>query len=167
MQSEFSYNMQLKGIEQSQIDKREEAREKGKSDRISQANTQQSKLIEQRKRNLPPIKFESTEDTLDGFDLAEFGPKQIVMFDDFNITKYKHKKFPADFSLKTLGEIKQLQSTPINSFYANKYDNINNVFKKIFENRKRIYPEPLVQELISKSKPIIVKLKNYHSRKGH
>jgi hypothetical protein len=87
------------------------------------------------------------------------------MFDDFNITKYKHKKFPADFSLKTLGEIKQLQSTPVNSFYANKYDNINNVFKKIFENRKRIYPEPLVQELISKSQPLILKLKNYHGRK--
>ena len=55
--------------------KREAAREKGKSDRISQANTQQSKLIEQRKRNLPAIKFESNEDSLDGFDLAEFGPK--------------------------------------------------------------------------------------------
>jgi hypothetical protein len=75
METEFAYNMQLKGIEQSQIDAREKAREKGKSDRISQANTQQSKLIEQRKRNLPAVKFESNEDTLDGFDLAEFGPK--------------------------------------------------------------------------------------------
>ena len=75
MEAEFGYNMQLKGIEQSQIDKREAAKEKGKSERISQANTQQSKLIEQRKRNLPAIKFESNEDTLDGFDFAEFGPK--------------------------------------------------------------------------------------------
>ena len=75
METEFAYNMQLKGIEQAQIDEREKAREKGKSDRISQANTQQSKLIEQRKRNLPAVKFESNEDTLDGFDLAEFGPK--------------------------------------------------------------------------------------------
>ena len=67
--------MQLKGIEQSQIDKREASKEKGKSDRISQANSQQSKLIEQRKRNLPAVRFESNEDSLDGFDLAEFGPK--------------------------------------------------------------------------------------------
>ena len=67
--------MQLKGIEQAQIDEREKAREKGKSDRISQANTQQSKLIEQRKRNLPAINFESNEDSLDGFDLAEFDPR--------------------------------------------------------------------------------------------
>ena len=75
MEKEFAFNMQLKGIEQGQIDKREQAKEKGKSERISQANTQQSKLIEQRKRNLPAVKFESNEDTLDGFDLAEFGPK--------------------------------------------------------------------------------------------
>jgi len=75
MEKEFAFNMQLKGIEQSQIDQREAAKEKGKSDRITMANTQQSKLIEQRKRNLPPITFESNEDTLDGFDLAQFGPK--------------------------------------------------------------------------------------------
>ena len=75
MEAEFGYNMQLKGLEQSQIDKREEAKEKGKSDRISQANSQQSKLIEQRKRNLPSMSFESNEDTLDGFDFSEFDPR--------------------------------------------------------------------------------------------
>jgi len=75
MEKEFGYNMQLKGIEQSQIDQREAAKEKGKADRITMANTQQSKLIEQRKRNLPPITFESNEDSLDGFDLAEFDPR--------------------------------------------------------------------------------------------
>jgi hypothetical protein len=32
-------------------------------------------LIEQRKNNLPPIDFESEEDSLDGFDLAEFSPR--------------------------------------------------------------------------------------------
>lgn len=75
METEFAYNMQLKGLEQSQIDKREMAKEKGKADRISQANSQQSKLIEQRKRNLPPVSFESNEDSLDGFDLSEFDPR--------------------------------------------------------------------------------------------
>ena len=44
-------------------------------DRITQGNTQQSELIQQRKNNLPPIKFESNEDSLDGFDLAEFEPR--------------------------------------------------------------------------------------------
>ena len=75
METEFAYNMQLRGLEQKQIDLREEAKEKGKSDRITMANSQQSKMIEQRKRNLPPITFESNEDSLDGFDLAEFNPR--------------------------------------------------------------------------------------------
>ena len=38
-------------------------------------NSQQSQMIEQRKRNLPAINFESNEDSLDGFDLAEFNPR--------------------------------------------------------------------------------------------
>ena len=62
-------------MEQMQIDEREKSKEEGKAKRISQANSQQSKLIEQRKRNLPPINFESNEDSLDGFDLAEFNPR--------------------------------------------------------------------------------------------
>ena len=42
---------------------------------LAEANTQQSKMIEQRKRNLPAFNFESNEDSLDGFDLAEFNPR--------------------------------------------------------------------------------------------
>ena len=75
MDVEFNYNMQLRGVEQSQIDMREDKKEEAKADRITMANTQQSKMIEQRKRNLPPINFESNEDSLDGFDLAEFNPR--------------------------------------------------------------------------------------------
>jgi len=75
MQLEFDMNMQLKGIEVDSLQKRENNREKAKADRISQQNTQQSKLIDQRKNNLPPMSFESNEDSLDGFDLAEFEPR--------------------------------------------------------------------------------------------
>ena len=75
MDLEFQYNMQLKGIEAESLMTREDNREKSKSERISQQNTEQSKLINQRKNNLPPQNFESTEDTLDGFDLSSFGPK--------------------------------------------------------------------------------------------
>ena len=75
MQVEFQMNMQLKGMEQSQMDAREEMREEGKSKRIAEANTQQSKLIQQRKNNTPPINFESNEDSLDGFDFSEFNPR--------------------------------------------------------------------------------------------
>ncbi len=75
MDLEFQYNMQLKGIEAESLMGREDKREKAKSERISQQNTEQSKLINQRKNNLPPQNFESTEDTLDGFGLESFGPK--------------------------------------------------------------------------------------------
>jgi len=75
MDKEFSLNMQLRGMEAEQLQSREDQREKAKSDRISQQNSEQSKLINQRKNNLPPMNFESNEDSLDGFDLAEFEPR--------------------------------------------------------------------------------------------
>ena len=82
MNLEFSLQMRLKGVdidmkkmEQEGLEKREVKREDAKSDRISQGNTEQSKLIEQRKNNTPSVSFESNEDSLDGFDLAEFEPR--------------------------------------------------------------------------------------------
>jgi len=32
-------------------------------------------LYKKRRNNLPPVSFESSEDSLDGFDLAEFEPR--------------------------------------------------------------------------------------------
>jgi len=75
MQQEFQYNLQLRNLDANALAAREDSREKAKSDRISQQNSEQSKLITQRKNNLPPQNFESNEDTLDGFDLAEFEPR--------------------------------------------------------------------------------------------
>ena len=75
MEREFEMNLQLRGMESSQLANREQSREDAKSKRISQQNTEQSKLINQRKNNLPPMNFESNEDSLDGFDLAEFAPR--------------------------------------------------------------------------------------------
>jgi hypothetical protein len=75
MDKEFEMNMQLRGMEVDALSKREDEREVGKASRISQQNTEQSKLINQRKNNLPPMSFESNEDSLDGFDLSEFSPR--------------------------------------------------------------------------------------------
>lgn len=75
MAEEFQYNMQLNGIDVSNLTQREQMKEDAKAKRISQQNTEQSKLINQRKNNLPPMNFESNEDSLDGFDLAEFEPR--------------------------------------------------------------------------------------------
>ena len=75
MQVEFQMQMQLKGMESENLKSRENEREKAKDKRISQQSTQTSKMIEQKKRDLPAINFESNEDSLDGFDLAEFNPR--------------------------------------------------------------------------------------------
>ena len=75
MQQEFQYNLQLRNLDANALANREQSREKAKSERISQQNTEQSKLITQRKNNLPPQNFESNEDSLDGFALAEFEPR--------------------------------------------------------------------------------------------
>jgi len=75
MAEEFSYNQQLRDISEKALQQRETQREEAKSKRIDKQNTQQSRLINQRKNNLPPQIFESNEDSLDGFDLAEFSPR--------------------------------------------------------------------------------------------
>lgn len=75
MAEEFQYNMQIANNESTMLNDREDKREKEKAKRIGIQNTQQSKLINQRKNNLPPMNFESNEDSLDGFNFAEFSPR--------------------------------------------------------------------------------------------
>ena len=75
MAEEFQYNMQLGQMKEGTLNQRDMQKEQAKAKRISQQNTEQSKLINQRKNNLPPQDFESNEDSLDGFDLAEFEPR--------------------------------------------------------------------------------------------
>jgi hypothetical protein len=75
MAEEFQYSVKLHEMQYGTLAMREKNKEEEKNKRISIQNTQQSKLINQRKNNLPPVNFESNEDSLDGFDLAEFNPR--------------------------------------------------------------------------------------------
>ena len=75
MELEFQYNMQLKGVEVDGMLTRDKDKEKAKDKRVDLQATRQSDLINQRKNNLPPMNFESTEDSLDGFDLESFNPR--------------------------------------------------------------------------------------------
>jgi len=75
MSVEFNYNMQLKGMEVEKIKQLDMDKEKAKDDRTKLQATQQSKLIEQRQKDLPAMNFESQEDSLDGFSLEEFNPR--------------------------------------------------------------------------------------------
>lgn len=66
MEKEFTYNMQLKGIEVEGKAGIEKTKEDNKLMRQDRANSQASKLIEQRTFNAPSQDFQSSEDTLSG-----------------------------------------------------------------------------------------------------
>lgn len=75
MQKEFEMQMQLKQTEMSILTQRDKQKEDAKDNRTKIQATQQSKMIEQRKKDLPSMDFESNEDSLDGFALNEFEPR--------------------------------------------------------------------------------------------
>jgi hypothetical protein len=82
MAVEFDYNMQLGGLQQNNLKTRENERENAKAKRISQQNTEQSKLINQRKNNLSPIDFQNSEDDLDGFNVPQGKPMTFESNED-------------------------------------------------------------------------------------
>jgi hypothetical protein len=75
MNQEFNLNMKLKGVEVQVKQQLEDKKEQAKDERTRIQASQQSKLISQRQFDLPPMTFESNEDSMDGFDMAEFEPR--------------------------------------------------------------------------------------------
>ena len=76
MQKEFEMNMQLKDADLNVIKDKEKFKEDRKDERTKIQASQQSELIDQRKNNKPPKKFESAGfDNLGGFGLEQFEPK--------------------------------------------------------------------------------------------
>lgn len=67
MYEEFVYNMQIKGVEVDGKKTVDQMKEDRKDQRVDRQSTQQSKLIQQRQQNTPPVNFESKNDTADGF----------------------------------------------------------------------------------------------------
>ena len=76
MDHEFNLNMQLKQAESNVIKDKEKYKEDRKDERTKIQASQQSELIDQRKQNTPPKKFESAGfDNLGGFGLEQFEPR--------------------------------------------------------------------------------------------
>jgi len=76
MELEFQYNMQLAQLQSQAINAKTQMAEDKKDQREKLRGSIQSELSNQRKNNLPPMDFESSGfDNMDGFDLAQFGPK--------------------------------------------------------------------------------------------
>ena len=61
MARQFEFDYQLANLKESKLEERDKMKETGKEARISKQNTQQSKLINQRKNNLPPMNFEDRQ----------------------------------------------------------------------------------------------------------
>jgi hypothetical protein len=74
MREEFMYQMKLQGLEAEDLNKREGAREDKKTERINQQGEVQSDLLNQRRNNLPPKKFNTHEDNRGPLTLSEFEP---------------------------------------------------------------------------------------------
>jgi len=77
MQLEFQMNMQLKNMEVESLKTREKQKEDRKDERTKIQASQQSQLIDQRKKDKPPRNFESSgNDILSGnFNLGSFEPR--------------------------------------------------------------------------------------------
>jgi len=86
------------------------------------------------------------------------------VFDDFNLIKFKNQKPPADNSLTTLKEIKDIDNLNVDKKFVEYYDDIENVFKNLIKKNGYEYPEDLVTYLVNFSRPTIISLKNYHDR---
>jgi len=74
MAEEFQYKLQLAQMEAGRETTREAEIEDRKDKRTRIQATQQSKMIEQRQKDLLPTDFESENDSLGGFGLEQFGP---------------------------------------------------------------------------------------------
>ena len=75
MAEEFNYQMQLAQATIRREAEREKEIEDRKDERTKIQATQQSELIDQRKNDLLPKNFESSNDSLGGFGLEQFAPR--------------------------------------------------------------------------------------------
>jgi len=86
------------------------------------------------------------------------------MFKKFNIQKYLDKKPPSDNSFTTMQEIKELNKIPINVKFVKDKDDIKASFKKLIDDKNLDVPKNMIDNLIEKSAPIIMKIKKHHNR---
>ena len=87
------------------------------------------------------------------------------MFKNFNLSKFKKLKPPADNSFTTMQEIKHIKSIPMDKANVKKYDDIEKTFAEVaYKNKIKDYDADLVGKLIKQSAPIIGKLKDHFKR---
>jgi hypothetical protein len=89
----------------------------------------------------------------------------IKDFKDFNISRFMSTSPPSDYSFDTMQEIKELERIPRNKRFVKEKDDIAGYFKKTAEAAGiDFYPEFVAEDLIEKTAPMIMKLKNHYDR---
>ena len=86
------------------------------------------------------------------------------MFKDFDISSFKKQKPPSNTSFDTDQEIKALKKIPLNKKFVKDYDDIEKAFAKTAEEQGLDYDKKIAANIISKSAPVILKLKKYFDR---
>jgi hypothetical protein len=86
------------------------------------------------------------------------------MFKDFDISSFKKMKPPGDNTFDTSQEIKALKKIPLNKKFVKDYDDIESAFAKTAEEQGLDYDKKIAANIISKSAPVILKLKKYFDR---
>ncbi len=75
MDKEFGYQMALAEKTAEAQKTLNTEKEKAKDERVNLQSSNQSKIVEQKTKDLPAMNFESNEDSLDGFELSVFDPR--------------------------------------------------------------------------------------------
>ncbi len=86
-------------------------------------------------------------------------------FKDYDYSELKKVKPPNSNSYDCMLEVKALNKIPLNKDFVKKHDDIEQAFKDLISKKKiKDYDETIAAELIKKSAPIILDLKNYFNR---
>tara|TARA_R100001510_G_scaffold50748_1_gene49990 strand:- start:437 stop:988 length:552 start_codon:yes stop_codon:yes gene_type:complete len=83
---------------------------------------------------------------------------------NFDVEVYKKQKPPADNSLTTLKEVRDLTKLARNRDVVKKRDNIEKSFKEVADKHNLPFPKETVDKMIGDSAPKILQLKHHFKR---
>jgi len=86
------------------------------------------------------------------------------LFKDFDVSKFMNKKPYSDNSFDTMREIKELVKIPANDKFVKEKDDIFKSFKKTAAAKNVDFPAKLVNNLITQSAPVLIKIKKKYNR---
>tara|TARA_R100000995_G_C3430070_1_gene98096 strand:+ start:156 stop:704 length:549 start_codon:yes stop_codon:yes gene_type:complete len=86
------------------------------------------------------------------------------LFKDFDVDKFKGKKPPANKSLGTYNEVKEISKIPMDKKFVDDKDDIAGTFNSVAKKNKISHDKKLVDSLIEQSSKPILELKRFYKR---